>query len=58
MWAEYGLARNERARGQNFINNAQVPPLTLMIRNFRLTYRFREKYFLRLVSVSLIKPVS
>ena len=34
MWAEYGPTRNERARGQNSINNAQVPPLTLRIRNF------------------------
>ena len=58
MWTEYGPARNERARSQNSINNAQVPPITLMIRNFRLTYRFKEKYFLRLVSGSLIKPVS
>ena len=25
MWTEYGPARNERARGQNSINNAQSP---------------------------------
>ena len=49
MWAEYGPARNERARGQNSINNAQVPPLTLRIRNFLTHIQIqREKFSLRL----------
>ena len=46
MWAEYGPARNKRARGQNSINNAQVPPLTLRIRYFLLIQIQREKFSL------------
>ena len=58
VWAEYGPARNERARGQNSIYiEGSSPSQTLRIRTI-LTYSFSEKYFLRSVRGILIKPVS
>ena len=49
MWAEYGPARDERARGQNSINNAQVPSLTflsIILHIFDLRETERENSFL------------
>ena len=47
VWAEYGPARNERARGHNSIYiEGSSPYQTLRIRIIILTYRFREIFFL------------
>ena len=59
VWAEYGPARNERARGQNSIYiEGSSPSQTLRIRTIHSHIQFSEKYFLRSVRGILIKPVS
>ena len=45
VWAEYGPARNERARGQNSIYiEGSSPSQTLRIRTI-LTYSFLRNFF-------------
>ena len=47
VWAEYGPARNERARGQNSINRRlKSLPNPKGYVQFILTYRFREIFSL------------
>ena len=59
VWAEYGSACNERARGQNSIYiEGSSPSQTLRIRITILTYSFLRNIFLRSVRGILIKPVS
>ena len=60
VWAEYGPACNERARGQNSIyKEGSSPSQTLRIRLIILTYRIqREIFFLTQGRGILIKPVS
>ena len=57
VWAEYGPARNERARGQNSINMLKSLPNPKDTHN-SFSHTESEKYFLQYVRGILIKLVS
>ena len=58
VWAEYGPARNERARGQNSIYRRLKSLPNPKDTYYNSQIQFSEKYFLRSVRGILIKPVS
>ena len=58
VWAEYGPARNEMARGQNSIYRRLKSLPNPKDTYYNSHIQFSEKYFMRSVRGILIKPVS